>query len=123
MRETIEAQWPVSKYGKGKQGLELKKFGSTLELRKFAKPAWAVDVDSGQYITELSRKKDGAVYIPTDHLAAGDDCIVAIERAYALVEVVEITEHQVRIKSWGITPQEMADIRKTKHVEKIKREE
>jgi len=114
-------QWPIGSFGvRGPvKGLELKKFNNWYEIRRQSS-AWSVDLAyPDEYISKIRSGKPLTAYIPKEELSVGSVLLICIEMQFAIVQVLNITDYQVEIKTWPITANEARELRRTKDYKSI----
>lgn len=105
-----QGSWQVKQYGKTR-GIQLKQFKRMREL-KGGGAAWASRISDSAYISDITRKKDGAVIIDSKMLSLTEDILLCIERDFFVLKLQEITEYIVKFCAWSITAQVAGKIRR-----------
>jgi hypothetical protein len=104
--------WQVQQFNRVR-GIQLKQFKYKKECRKQG-AAWGMSVAHGDFISEFTKKKDGAIIIKKEMLSIDDSVLLCIEGDYFVMKIQEITDYLIRFMSWSITAAVAGKIRKKK---------
>jgi hypothetical protein len=102
--------WQVQQFNRVR-GIQLKAFKYKKECRRQG-AAYAMGVNHGDFISEFTKKKDGAIIIKKEMLSLDNPVLLFIEGDYFVMKLQEITEYIVRFMAWNITAAVAGKIRK-----------